>query len=158
TALAPSENRLDLLHGVLGAHLREHAEELALLVDDERGADDAHVLLAVERLLTPRVPRLRDRVVLVSEEREAERVLVVELQLLRRRVGTDADDRNTEPLQRRVRVAQLARLRRATGRVGLRVEVHDQLLTLEVSELHLLPVLVDQREVRSLVTDRERHG
>ena len=121
------QDALDLLHGVLRAHLGEDAGELALLVDDERGADDAHVLLAVERLLAPRVPRLRDRVIGVGEQREAERVLVVELQLLLGRVGADADDRDTEPLQLRVRVAQLARLRRATGRVGLRVEVHDQL-------------------------------
>src|SRR5436309_995739 len=56
-----------------------------------------------------------------------------------------------------MRVAQLARLGRASGRVGLRVEVDDQLLTLEVPELHFLAVLVEQREVRGLVTDRERH-
>ena len=78
------ERRLGLGDGVLRAHLVEDARELALLVDDEGGADDAHELLAVERLLAPHAPRLGDRVVLVGEQREAEPVLVVELLLLRR--------------------------------------------------------------------------
>ena len=47
--------------------------DLAVLVDQERRAHDAHVLLAVHALLAPHAVRLGDGVVLVGQQREPER-------------------------------------------------------------------------------------
>ena len=63
--------------------------------------------------------------------------------------------RGLELLQLRERVAEVARLRRATGRVGLRIEVHDDVLALELRQPHGLAVLVLQRERGGLVADGE---
>ena len=57
------EHRLTVSTVSFRGHLVEDAGELALLVDDEGRADDAHELPAVERLLAPHAPRLGDRVV-----------------------------------------------------------------------------------------------
>src|SRR5207249_4563883 len=61
--------------GVLGADLVPGLDDLSLLVYEEGRPEDAHVLAAVHGLLGPDVVRLGDRVVLVGEQREAERVL-----------------------------------------------------------------------------------
>src|SRR5205085_3369055 len=83
-------SRVDGLQQVLGRVLRADLVpgllDLALLVDEERAADDAHVRLAVELLLAPDAVGLRDRVVGVREQREPEAVLLVELLLLRGQV------------------------------------------------------------------------
>src|SRR5713101_2259856 len=71
-----------LRDGVLGAHLVEGGRDLSLLVDHECGADDSHVLLAVVHLLAPHTPLLRDCVLLVREQWEAQLVLLVELNCL----------------------------------------------------------------------------
>src|SRR5438309_11240372 len=60
----------------------------ALLVDEERRALDAHVLAAVHRLLAPHAVGVGHGVVLVGQQREPEAVLLVELALARRRIGT----------------------------------------------------------------------
>ena len=68
------------------------------------------------------------------------------------------DDAGLQLLQLRERVLQVARLLRAAGRVGLRIEVHDDALALEARQAHELAVLVLQRERRCLVADCElRH-
>src|SRR3954454_14091136 len=82
----------EVRRGVLRRDLVPGLRDLSLLVDEERGAQDAHVLAAVHRLLGPHVERLGHRVVLIREQREAERVLVVELLLLRGLVGADPED------------------------------------------------------------------
>ena len=72
--------------------------------------------------------------------------------------GLMPDDDGLQLLQLRERVLQVARLLRAAGRVGLRVEVHDDALALEARQAHELAVLVLQRERRRLVADCElRH-
>ena len=75
-----------------GLILYQASADLALLVDQERRADDAHVGLAVVLLLPPHAVRLGDGVVGVGQQREPEGVLLVELELLRRLVGADAED------------------------------------------------------------------
>src|SRR3546814_21114361 len=86
------ERLQELLRRVLRADLGPGLDDLAVLVDQERRADDAQVLPAVYRLLAPGAVLLGHGVVGVGEEGEAERVLVVELLLLRRLVRTDAED------------------------------------------------------------------
>ena len=78
------EGLLQLDRRVLRADLVPGLLDLALLVDEEGGADDAHVLAAVVDLLAPHAVLLGDGVIGVGEQGEAERVLVVELLLLGR--------------------------------------------------------------------------
>ena len=75
-----------------GLTLYQASCDLALLVDEERRADDAHVGLAVDLLLAPHAVRLGHGVLGVGQQREAEPVLVVELLLLGGQVGADAED------------------------------------------------------------------
>src|SRR5215510_11571635 len=70
-----------LRDGRLGADLAEDVGDLALLVDDERRADDPHEAPPVQRLLAPCAPGRGHLVTLVGEERETEPVLLVELLL-----------------------------------------------------------------------------
>src|SRR5438132_3793134 len=109
------EDALDLRDGVLGADFVEDAGQLALFVDDECRAHDAHELAPVERLFAPDSEGLRDGVVGVGEEREAEAVFVVELLLFLDRIGADPEHDRIQLLQLREGVAQAARLLGATG-------------------------------------------
>jgi hypothetical protein len=89
-------------------------------------------------------------VVLVAEEREPDRALVLELLQLPGRVGTDPEHGRVADLAQDL--GQLLGLRGAPRRVGLRIEVHQHLAALEVVEAHVTPVLVRQGEVRGLVS------
>jgi len=86
-------------------------------------------------------------VVLVGQQREAERVLVMEALQLGRRVGIDAEHRRARGGRVGAMVAHAAGLRGAAGRLGLGVEVHDHRLPAEVGQPHRPPVLVGQLEV-----------
>ena len=66
--------------------------DLALLVDDERRADDALNGLAVHRLLAEGAPRGEHLAVRVGQQREGQFLVVAELGELGRLVGGDADD------------------------------------------------------------------
>src|SRR6187399_3775665 len=126
TGAGRSGNGLEQVgRGVLRADLRPGLLDLPLLVHEERGADDPQVLLAVHRLLTPGAVRLGDGVVLVGEQWEPEPVLLVEFGLLGGLVGADAEHGRVADVAEDV--AHAARLRRAPGRVGLRVEEHEDL-------------------------------
>ncbi len=83
---------------------------LPLGVDDEGRALDAHVLLAREALLDPDAVPLRDRVILVGEERERELVLVAELRMRCLVVRAHAEDDRAGLLELAPRVADAAGL------------------------------------------------
>src|SRR5262245_15416247 len=137
--------------GVLGGDRGPRLLDRALLVDQERGADQPDRGLAVAVLLAPRAPGLGRRVIGVREQREAEAVLLVEGKLLGRQVGRDADDVGADPGEARPVVAEVARLPGAPGRVGLRIEVHEELPAPVVVEPDRRAVLVEQLEPRRRV-------
>jgi hypothetical protein len=87
---------------------------------------------------------LRDPVVLVGEQREAELVVVVKALDLRRGIGRDPECRGPRRGVLGAAVARAARLGRAPRGFGLRVEVHDHPLAAEVRELNPEPVLVGE--------------
>src|SRR5574338_361815 len=59
--------------GVAGRlHLLEHAGDPSLLINDERGAEDAHVLPAIHRLLAPDTVRPGYRMAFIGQQRERE--------------------------------------------------------------------------------------
>ena len=87
-------------------------------------------------------------VVLVGEQRETELVLLVERELLPGdSSGEMPHDVEADPGELLSMVAQIARLDGAPGRVGLRVEVHEQLLAAVVLEPTVSTVLLEEREL-----------
>ena len=119
------EGREDLRRVALGLDLRPDPRDPAVGIDQERGAADAHVRLAVVLLLDPRAVGLGDRVVLVGQQRERQAELLAERALAGGALRADAPDLGAALGDRPCRVAELAGLGRAAGRVVLRVEVQD---------------------------------
>src|SRR5437868_13323433 len=81
------ERGLCVRNGVLRLDPVPRLLDVPVLVDEERRAGDADVGLAVVLFLAPRSPCRRDLVVRVGKQREAERVLLIEGELLVRLVG-----------------------------------------------------------------------
>jgi hypothetical protein len=77
-------------------------------------------------------------VVLVGQEPEVQRLLVGELLDRADRVRGDADDDRAGGLVVGAVVTDPAGLRRATGRVGLGIEIQDDRLAAEVGERDVL--------------------
>ena len=98
--------------------------DLALGVDDDRRPDDAGHLLAVQRLLAPRAPRLQNLALGVRGQREGQ---VLALDELRQRPGSSGETPrrcNRRPAASQV-VPEVAGLGGAAGGLGARVEVDD---------------------------------
>ena len=138
-------------------HLRPGADDLPVRTDEEGRADDPHELPAVEALLSPRAELLRDGVIRIDEQRERELVLRGELLVALLVVGGDPQHHRAALLEGGVLVAEVARLGGAARRVVLRVEVDDDVLPLEVAQLHGAAALVLQRERWSLLACLDRH-
>src|SRR5260221_2887169 len=98
---------------------------LPVRADEVRRARDAHVLLAVVRLLLPDAVLVRDLVLGIGEEGEVEVVLLRELRLARLVQDADAEDGRLARLETRQVVAERAGLLGAAGGVVLRIEVQD---------------------------------
>src|SRR3546814_15805759 len=101
----------------LHLHLAPAAAQDALLVDQEAGALDAHVLAPVERLLDPGAVGLADLAVLVRGEGEGQVVLGLELVVPRDAVPRDADDGGVDLGEVGHRVAEAAGFGGAAGGV-----------------------------------------
>ena len=108
----------------LRRRLRDHVHDLALAVDDEGRALDAHVLLAVHRLLDPHAVLLEHFVARVADQVELQLVLLVELLQLRRLVRRNSNDDRAGLVVFLLAIADAAGLRRAARRVGLRASAH----------------------------------
>src|SRR6476469_7553347 len=135
TELGHVAGRLDVVEGVA---------DLALLVDDEGGPDDALDALAVGFLLTSGAAGRVHAELLVAEQRDGEVVAPAELRQLGRLVLGDPDDLVAVLLQRVERLAEVAGLLGAAGGHGGRVEVGDDLAAGEVSEADGLAGVVGQ--------------
>src|SRR5690349_6140929 len=109
-----------------GLDLLPDSRDPSRWVDEEGAARGSHVGLAVVLLLDPRAVGLGRLMILVGEEREGEAELLGELALAGGALGTDAPDVRATFRDRLVRVAELARLDGAAGRVVLGIEVEDR--------------------------------
>src|SRR5262245_1684247 len=128
--------------------------DLAVRADQERGAGGAPVFLAVVLLLDPRAVGLGDLVVGVCEEGEREAELLGEGALARGTLRAHTPDVGAALDDRVVRVAELACLDRAAGRVVLRVEVEDGPAAGLVGEPVYRAGLVFKGDLRCRVADR----
>src|SRR5689334_21317816 len=119
------ERRQHVRGVTLGLHLRPGPGDPAIGVHEERPPRRSHVRLAVVLLLHPRAVRVGDLMILVREQRERQAELLAELALATGTLRTDAPDIRAALMDRVVRVAELAGLDGAAGRVVGRVEVDD---------------------------------
>ncbi|GDY83535.1 hypothetical protein SAVCW2_27340 [Streptomyces avermitilis] len=129
-----------------GLHVVQRPLDLALLVHDHRGADDADDRLAVQLLLAEGAVRLQDLLVRVADQRDLQVLLLAELRELLGLVGGDADDVVTGARQQLQVVREVAGLLGAAGGQGGRVEVDDDLAALVVGQGDLVAVGVRQGE------------
>src|SRR5262249_1247949 len=120
------QGREHLVGVLVGLHLAEDPGDVAVGVDHERRALDAHVLLARELLLDPDAVLLGDGVVLVCEERERQLVLLPEPDVRAGAVRADAEDRRPSSLELAPGVADRAGLDRAARRVvfGIKIQYY----------------------------------
>ena len=109
----------------------------ALLVDQEGGALDAHVLAAVQALLHPGAVLLADLAVAIGYQREVEVVLLLELVVARHAVLADAYHLRLEFLESRCIVTEGAGLGGTARGVVLGIEIENDRLAAQLAELEL---------------------
>lgn len=128
-----------------------HLLDLAFGIEEERGALDSHVRLAVHRLLDPDPARLRQGVVGIRQQGERQPELVGELAVTLRGIRRYSD--HARAFEGRQRIAKLAGLLRASGRIVLRIEVDHRPRAEQIGLRYASPVLVEEREIRKGLSD-----
>ena len=125
----------------------------AFFVDDEGGAERAHVFPSVHALLAPGTEGFRQPVLGVGNQREGQLVLFDELLVRLGVVDADTDDFIARLLQLAVVVAQVAGLgRTARGHVfGVEIEYH--FLPFIVAQPDFLSGFVGSQVVGSFFSD-----
>jgi sulfatase maturation enzyme AslB (radical SAM superfamily) len=88
----------------------------------------------------------------VREQRKVQMVFPVKGFLLWQRVGADPHDRHSSLAQTCLRIAHAFSLGRSPRGIGLRVEIQEKLAPLKIRKLHIIPVLIRQPKVRSLIS------
>jgi hypothetical protein len=111
--------------------LSENVGDLALLVYEEGGAFDAHVLAPVHALFFPHTVSFGDGVFRICHQDERQAVFGRKLLLARRFVGRNADHDGVLGGKSILGIAKLARFGSASGRIRLREEEYDHALALE---------------------------
>jgi hypothetical protein len=132
----------DVSRVALGLDLWPGPRDATLGIDEERRSGGAPVLLPVPVLLDPRAIGVGDIVLGVGEEREGESELLAERPLAGGALRTDAPDIRAALDDRVVRVAELAGLDGAAGRVVLGIEVEDRPATALVGKAMDRPCFV----------------
>jgi len=115
-----------------GFYFREDVGDLALSVDHEGGAFNAHHFLPVHILLFDHAEGVADCLVGVGEKRIRKIVFLFELFLLFRGVGGDAENDGAGLLDLLECVAEPARFYGSTGGVGLGIEEQNHVLTAKI--------------------------
>src|SRR5205814_2831407 len=87
---------------------------------------DPHVRAAVHRFLLPDPELIGELVILVGQQSEWQRILLLELLVRRNAVGTYSDHLRVGLAEPRKSVPEIARLFRAARGVVLRIEIEDR--------------------------------
>src|SRR2546425_334845 len=93
--------------------------------------------------------------VFVGGERRCEGVLRLECILLLDRVGGHTDDRGAGLGEGRMQPGEVLGLDRASGRIGLGIEIENELLSFEVRERYGAAAVTGQAEIGRLVARNE---
>ena len=115
-----------------GFYFREDVGDLALSVDHEGGAFNAHHFLPVHVLFFDHAEGVADFLIGIGEERVGEVVFLFELLLLGGSVGGDAENDGAGLLDLLECVAEPARFYGSTGGVGLGIEEQNHVLTAKI--------------------------
>src|SRR6185437_3726869 len=121
-------------------HATPFGRQLAVRVDQEGAAHDAHEALAVQDLLVDHVERAAPGFVGIGHEREGQFLLRGEVGVRLLRIARHADDLRVALAEGGVQIAKILRFAGAAGGRVLRVEVHHQPLALEVGQLQFIAV------------------
>src|SRR5579859_4407947 len=139
----------DLVRMAFDFDVGEDGLDRAGLVDDERGARNAHVFATHELLQLPDAVPVGHGMVGVGQEREGQMVFGLELLVGFDRVRAHAEDLGAVLVEQAAQVPERACLSSAAGGVVARVEVQDDgLLALEVSQTDVAVVRGREVEVR----------
>jgi hypothetical protein len=118
----------DFLRVALRLDASENSGDTTVLVDEKGRPENAHIPSSEHRLLAPDAVRVGDGVIGVSDKRERQLVLLLEVLVLAYRIRAHAEDRRIESLEPREGVAEFARLDGSAlgGVLGIEVE-HDRM-------------------------------
>ncbi len=133
-------------------NLSENPGDLALLVYQECGAFDAHVLAPVHTFFLPHTIRFGDGVFRIGYQDEWQVIFSRKFLVPRRIIGRNADDDGVPGEKGILGIAKFARFSSASGRIRLREEKHHQALPLEGRKRKFRSF-----NVRSLLTHLDRH-
>ncbi len=125
----------------------ENALDDALLVDDEGGAEGAHILASVHALFAPHAEGFDECLVRVGYQGEGQFVLGDELLVRSGTIDAHAHHLVAGLAQLGIVVAQVARFSGASRGAVLRVEVEHQFLACIVAEAYLLAFFVEAQQV-----------
>src|SRR6185437_16485283 len=100
-------------------HLLEYLRHPPARIDDERRPRDTPVEAPPEQQPRPHAVALGDGMIRIAEQRIGQLILLLEIAVLPRRIGADAEDDRVESLEPRERVANGARFNGSAGGVVL---------------------------------------
>lgn len=112
---------------------RKNGLHFAFRVDDVRGSDDSHTLLAVQIFLLPGSVSLKRFVVRIAGKREIQFIFVAELCQLFGRVGAHPHNFSAKLVQLLFGITKLVSFAGSAWRVGLGEEIEDQRLALKIT-------------------------
>ena len=133
--------------------LAEEVSQLAVRSNDEGGAFNSHILLAVHRFFNPYVVGLSNFLVSIGEERKVELMLFDELGVRLRIVRADAEDNRAEFSELGVFVPKGAGFDRTSWGHILGVKIEDHRLSSEILQADLFSMLVQGRKSRGFVAN-----
>ena len=123
-------------------HVLENVRDLSVRPDQECGTGDTQHFLAVHVLFLDHAELVGDCLVLISQQRIGQLVLVLELLLGGRCIGRDSEYGDSGPGQFAVCVAEPARFDGSTGGIGFRIEEQDNRLAAKLLQLDRVPILI----------------
>lgn len=118
--------------------LAPFAGEPPLLVDQEGGAHDPHVLAAKHLLQLPHPEQLAYLMLFISKKQIGQAMLIDKFGMGFQRIGTDADDDRPRFLQCAVVIAEAAGLLSARGRHIFRIKKQHDLASAKVAQGYIL--------------------
>ncbi len=139
-------------------HLAPDFRNLAVAVDEEGGAFDAHVFLAVHAFFYPHAIGFAGSPFGIGGKHEGQFVLLFELIVARHTVLRQADDDGLSTGKIGVHIAELAGFGGAAGGIVFRVEIEHHRLALQRAEGHGAIAIGRQSEIGGLGANIEAHG
>lgn len=132
--------------------------DLALFVDDERRALNAHVFAAVHGFLLPRAVGLGDLVIFIANESEGQFELALEFVVRLHAVGADTKDDSVLSAEGLVGVAELTGFRRAARRIVFGIEIQHDVLAAKILQPNGAVTVGWRGEIWCGVADRRHSG